>query len=685
MPTKTSSQEIKSVLLDSQLEGDKVENPVLTDEEAQHTSGIIKRLRNAQQDRDQKHPEFNNKTYVEQYQDNEKIANTYLAGKKFEGDVKIASGTVEQKMFAVLSEINRLRLSPQVLAFDDQDNEMVSLGNGMTDIIFKSEEMDNDREMKLMRQLELLKQGTAFIQERWSKEFKNEKVFNKKDIGKVKGVEWTNKLKKVYDGPRRSVLYGPGVYLGNIREVGPMSKQPFIFTHQLTTYDEAKSRYGAQVDGVDMWERWKNVSNVRVMGLSTEIINQGGDNLVNNAWGLTDISEGKVEEIHYQDRFNDEYQIFLNGVPMLPVGFPLSAMSAGGEYNIERQILQVINPFFGYGRSFTMKVAEQSDILDELLRLLIIKTRKSITPAYANIGNRVISSKVLMPGRITMGLDANALQPIGQESQGATASEYQMYKMLQDNLDENTVSKQFSGQQGKSGTTAFEVGTLQKQAQKLLSLIIFSQSMMEMKLGYQRLWNLLDNWFEPVDTKFSETRQAIVGKYRTTSRKTELGKQGEGIRQVIPTEKLPTAGQIMSEETRTGVAKGNTRKQAGLAPMKRIYIKPSELRKMKIMWYIEVDTTERETSNAKKLLFREELRDLFALINLGSKPNISELEQQHSLIWNRPKDKLFSSGQKAASNAAGSGAQEKQKSAAPGGPGNIAPPDESQLSAVGIE
>lgn len=682
------------------VEDKKVETPKYSDEELEQLSAIIQRLFRAKQDRDQLHPEYNNKTYVEQYQENERIANTFVKGKKFGGDVEIASGTVEQKMLAVLSEINRLSLSPEVIAYDQDNNELVALGQAMTDIIRSTQDDDDDSENKLMRQLELLKQGHVFIEESWSKEYKYEKKFDKKNIGKVKMQSWVSKIKKVYEGPRRRILYSPGVYLGNIRTAGPMREQPFIFTHKLTSYEEARSRYGGMVNGEYIWERWKDVPNKRITGLNSETVSTNAPTAsqsqqfstgatldrINNAWGLSDIKEGMLEEIHYQDRMNDEYQIFLNGVPMLPVGFPLSAISPNGEYTIEKQILQFINPFFAYGRSFVMKVREQSDILDELLRLLIIKTRKSIHPPYANLSHRVISSKVLMPGRITMGIDANALQPIGAESQGATASEYQMFKLLQDKIDENTVSKQFTGQQGKSGTTAFEVATLQKQAEKLLSLTIFACTMLEMKLGYQRLFNLLENYFDPVDSKYDEARQQIVKRYRTTSRSTSFGKnKGKGVRQVIPTNDLPLPGAIRTQEQYTGGG-GQPRSKSGLAPLKRIYLDPDMLRKARLVWYIDIDTQPKETSNAKKLLFREELADIMALMQMGAQPNVKELEEQHAIVWNRPKEKVFATQQAqinpvmAEQMQAGGGSKTKM----PGGPGVAAPPNESALTVAGV-
>lgn len=684
------------------IEDEKVEAPMYSDEEKEQISAIVTRLFRAKQDRDQIHPEFNKRNFVEQYNENERIANTYVPGKKFDGDIEIASGTVEQKMYAVLSEINRLALTPEVIAYDQDNNELVTLGQAMTDVIDVTSDQDDDEEGKLARQMELLKQGHVFIEEAWSKEYKYEKKFDKNKIGKIKTDAVVAKLKKVFEGPRRRIMYGPGVYLGNIRTAGPMREQPFIFTHKLVSYSDAQSRYGGKdASGEYIWDRWEKVPRHRINGINSEMITTEGaysqsdgynnakmTDIINNAWALSDVREGVVEEIHYQDRFNNEYQIFLNGVAMLPVGFPLSAVSPNGEYTIEKQILQMINPFFAYGRSFVMKVREQSDILDELLRLLIIKTRKSIHPPYANMSNRVISSKVLMPGRITMGIDAQALQPIGQESQGATASEYQMFKLLQEKIDENTVSRQFTGMQGKSGTTAFEVATLQKQAEKLLSLTIFACSMLEMKLGYQRLFNLLENYFDPIDTTFNQARQTIVDKYRTTTRTTNIPGRGEGTRQVIPTTDLPLPGAIRTQERMTGGG-GLSRERAGMGPLKRIFINPEMLRKAKITWYIDIDTQPRETSNAKKLLFREELSDIMALIQLGSRPNVAELEQQHAIVWNRQKDKVFASqdaatrqqmiAQQAIAHGGGT-----SRTKMPGGPGTAAAPNEAALSAVGV-
>lgn len=624
-----------------------VEMPKYTDQEREQISALQIRLFRAQQARDTNHPELNDQTYIQNYENNERIANTYVKGKKFEGDIYIASGTVEQKMFAVLAEVNRLSLAPQVIAFDDESEELQSLGLAMTDTLFETAKRENDDEKRLVRQMELLKQGTVFVQEMWTKRWKKVKSgVDKSKIGKFQGVDWKERLELAWSGPERNILYAPGVYLGNIKEPDS-KKQPYIFTHKLTSYEEAKSRYGMKdAEGNDVWERWKYVPRNRTSRM-TDIADM--TNNMNRAWTLTDVQQDEVEEVHYQDKFNDEYQIFLNGVPQLPIGFPLSVISPGGEYNIDYQLYQFINPFFAYGRSFVQKVKEQSDILDELLKLLIIKTRKSIHPPYANSSGRVISSRVLMPGRITMGIDAGSLQPIGQEGQGVIASEFQMYKLLQDNIDENTVSKQFTGQQGKAGQTATETNVLQAQAQKVLSLTIFSAMMLEMKCGYLRLWNVLENYFEPFDTRYNEAKQEIEEVFRNVTRTdVDLGEDGNGIRRIIPTAgELPTSEEVREEELFEGVPEApegvvrKTRAQIGLPPVNRIYLNVERLKKAKIIWYIDIDTKEKETSNVEKLLFREELADLALLMNMGVRPKLEAIQSQHALVWNRRKEKLF--------------------------------------------
>lgn len=635
--------EQKSVLLDKDYQ---VPAPKYTNEENQYNGAILYRLLTAKINRDSIKTEFNNMSYLQWYRNNENLANTFIVRDETNKDLAIQSGTVEQKLQTILAEINRLNLTGEVRAFDKENNELQELGMVITDIVHKTEEVEGDLEKKVIRQLELLKQGTVFIQDNWIKKWQKQKTLNKKFDGKITGTEWTTKLEKVFDGPERQVLYGPGVYLGNIREF-EIKNQPFIFTMKLTSYQEAKSRYGAKdAKGDYVWERWENVPRKRVSLVDLDNLQNTN---IGQGWSLTDLEDDMVEEIHYQDQVNNEYQIFLNGVMMLPVGFPLSNITPSGMFNIEKQVLQVINPFFPYGRSFIAKTEQLSKLLDEMIRLLIIKTRKSIHPPYANISGKVISEKSLMPGAISMGIDPGALVAIGSEGQGATASEYQMLKELREDLDRVTVSPQIQGQSGPSGTTAFEVSLLQQQAQKTLTLIIFAMGLLEKKVTWLRANYILANYFDPIGNEVDEVRNELRNIYRTVSTKTTLEGKGVGIRKIIPVESggEMTSDDVYNEDEYFGTpiptdgSRRRTRSELGMEPLQHLYLDLKILKNCKYIFFTEVESKPRDTSTNAKIMFREELKDLQVMQAMGSSVNIQEVENAYALMWNKRKEKLF--------------------------------------------
>jgi len=665
---------MKSILTEKYTPPDPIK---YSDEENLYVGKILAKLLQAKTSRDMPHSEFNGKTYLEWFRNNEEIANTTILTTSENKDLAVHSGTVEQKLLAVMAEVNRLNLTGETRVFDQENNELQELGMAITDIVHKTEEIEEsisvaNQEKKLMRQLELLKQGTVFIQDNWVKRWKTEKTLKGKFDGKIKGVEWTDKLVKVFDGPVRDILYGPGVYLGNNKMFGTKG-QPFIFTMKTESYEEKKTRFGMKdKEDKNVWERWENVPKKVVPLFDIEGIPNA---TLGGGWGISDVDNDMVQEIHYQDEINDEYQIFLNGIPMLPVGFPLSAITPGGMFNIEMQVLQVINPFFPYGRSFIAKTEQLSKLLDEMIRLLLLKTRKSIHPPYANISGKVISEKSLMPGAISMGIDPGALVAIGQEGQGATASEYQMLRELREGIDRVTISPQFLGEAGKSGTTATEVVTLQQQAQKTISLIIFACGMLEKKAQWLRTNYVIANYFEPIGTEVDDMREKLVNIYRTMSTKTSIPDRGSGVRKIIPMDGVDmTPEDIYDEEQysdtpETEVGRRYTREELGMDPLQVLYIDVNILKNCKYIFFTEVESKPRDTSVNAKLMFREELRDIQAMMNMGSRPNMEELEKAYATVWNKRKEKLFG---KAAT------AQEMAQEASQGG-GNVLNDNAPQL------
>lgn len=617
--------------------------------------------------RDQKlipYPEFNNLTYYQYYEANEKLANTYLEPRKNDDDVIVSGGTVETKLDALLSAVNNLNFSPDVYAYDPNNNMVESLGDALGDIIKQTEDMDGadgagDEEKKMMRQRELLKQGTVFVQDEWQRRFKVRKKLKDSYAGQFhdKADMWSSNLEKVFDGPSRTLAYGPNVYLGNLTEFY-MENQPFVFAAYYHDFDVAKSRF-------EQFENWQHV----VKGGVQMLQNNDMHTIFDNKWRLNQVRENQVEIIIYQDATRDEFQIIINGVLMLPIGFPLSAVSPGGEYNIVKQVLRPFNDKFAYGKSFTSAggIKEIAYLIDELLKLFILKTRKSITPSYINTSGKVIPKKVLSPGRITMGIPADALHPIGTESQGVTNNEFSVLKELQDRIDKTTVSPQFQGNKA-DGTppTATEIEYMAKQAKLTLGLIITACTLLEKKLAYLRLFLIIENWFDPIGTTVQtvdETRK-IVNQYRSTNTKVALGGGGMGERKVIPMNgTLPSPQVIRKLEHKLSKEKG--------APVKHIYLDPEGLKTAKLTWFIVINPKEKESSAVHLAKFREELTDMVSMVNLGSKPNTQGLEEDFAKIYEKPRQKLFATPLMPPMGAPGAQQDGSQPTPMPGGGGKV--------------
>lgn len=618
-------QENKSAVLDDIKPEQEVPTPKYTEEQTLYLVGLQSRLELAKTNRDVDHDEFDGMDYSTRYEDEERMANSFIPPKKNKSDTNFITGTIRHKLLALLSAINALNLEPDDSAYDKDDVEINELGNAINIVREKTNEVDNDEEKKVIRQLELLKHGSVFIEDIWKVEWRKEKVLNKKFEGQTDGLTWTSKLKKVYENPCRTVLDGRSVYLGDIRQPF-MDKQPFIFTVDDISWEEAQAVYGK-------WDMFQYVTK-KIKNFAGETKNASG--MAYGSWRLLETTqENRVEVLKYQDKFNNEFQIILNGIPMLPVGFPMPWKH--GNYNITQQNLEFIHPHFAYGRSFVSRLKVQSALLDETLRLAILKSQKSFMPPRVNNTGRVISKNVFMPGSITMGLNADQLSILSEkDGEGLLRGEQEMIKLLSENIDQNSISPTFAGQQTQGNPTATEILELQRQAKMVLGLTVFSMAMMEKKLGILRRDILLENWFNPIDTKLDEARKVLVNRYRTANIQKNIDGEGMGSMMVIPTDD----GQMFPQDEMGMEAiseKIYQEEEASSTPTRKFYLNTQQLLNGKITWKTTVNPTETGGSERSKLLFE---RMAVAANNIGIQMNPNELVQRFAETW-QESPKLF--------------------------------------------
>lgn len=612
-------QELSPLLSDKQ----EVAAPDYDETEQKYNSAVKAKLEKSRDDRDQEHSEFDGMTYIQWHENNEKLANTFVGKKANKSDTNYASGTVRQKLFAFLAAVNRLNLSGVVQAFDKDETMLEDLGLSMTDIIRKTEELDDDQEKKMMRQYEMLKQGDVFVQELWKTKFKVQKTLNNKFDGKVKGVTWQKELKEYLSIPSRDILWSPGVYLGNFREYF-IKNQPHLFTVDVKSYAETASLF-------QNWERWQNVP--RRLSSIAHVDRQ--DEGFNPFWSITDINDDQVEIIRYEDKWNDEFMIFCNGVMMLPVGFPLSAISANGEYTLTHQGWKIIHGKFAYHKSLPMELRNKVAVYDEMVKMAVLKNQQSYAPPTANNTGRVLSSKIWFPGKIIHGVDPEKIKVLNEKfAQGVTQGEVAMMNIFKEEMDDSSINKAFQGSKQSGSDTATESLQIQEQSAMIVGLTEFSCELLEKKLVEMRFWNIIKNWFKPVGTVIDTINgiEQEVNKYRTVNVEGMVAGKGMGRNVVVPTDRM------LGAETDMMIKK---EEEASPVPMRKRMINVPMLMQMatKMMWQFIVQPIEKKTSSTKKLMFRAMLADAAAYFQRDL--NIDYLEERFATIWEEDKNKLF--------------------------------------------
>jgi hypothetical protein len=621
------------------------ETPDYTEDEKIYLGKLQIRLEQAKLTRDQQHIEFDNLNFIDYYWANERGANTTLDPVRNKGETTFQSGTLRTKLLAFLSSFQSLNLQPDLAAYNENEVLVNTIANGMEDVIKKTEELENDEEWKMLRQYEMLKHGYVFVEDCWEEKHIIEKKIPKDLFGKVQNVKWTSRKVKQAGQPRRHIVPGPAVYLGSLKKYCS-EDQPYIYTVDVIPYSEAKELY-------EGFERWKYVTKQKksfsgIIGMSQEIMN--------NAWRLfSGTTVGQVEIIKYQDKPNNEFQIILNGVPMLPMGYPLTAIRGDGTYTITQQNLEAIRHNFAYGKSFIFKNKNIVAVLDQMMKLAVLKTKQSFLPPYLNLSERVISRDVFMPGTITRGLRKGDLQPITDEiTRGVTPAEFRFTQEVRAFINENTVSPTFTGSKEAGGrVTATQIIELQRQARIMLGLLILAASLLEKKLAMKRLTLLLERWFDPVDETLDKARNVLKARYRRVAVKKNIEGEGEGVSMIIPTEELPESAYIKTLEEKLKEETGT--------PIRMTFLNPKELKQAKLTWFVNVVPKEKKSSEMSKLLFGAEMADA---ANLGLRLNLDYVEERFAQIWEEDPAKMFKKETMPAPEGMG---------VVPGAPGNQAP------------
>ena len=614
-----------------------IQAPNLSPDELLFRSNIISQIESARNQREQSHAEFDDQTFTQYWESNAKAANSYIAPKINEFDVRTTTGTTKEKGNTVLSSLLNFNLEPVIEAYDKDNLAVYELGTVMQDLIKKSRKVENPEYdfKRILIYNELIAQGTVFVEDtqvEYRLPTKTVKDFEYID-GKFSDFNWEEGIDKVYKSCETNLVNNLSVYLGNIKEF-ELTNQPYVVVRKLITRSEAQSVYGS-------WSRWDNVPTK-----ITKVAGESEDGLKYNMWTLEELEKGLVEEIKYYNKWTNDFMIILNGVPMFPVKrdskgrlgtFPLSSILGVCDYPLAKGDIEPISKHFAYSKSIPAKTKVDQQVFDEMLKAIILKTRKSYQPPMANNTGKTLSRKIFYPGTIHNGINPEKLQEIGNNV-GVSPAEFNATEFIKRIIDSKSVSPVLEGQSVTGQQTAREIIESKQQSMIKLGITILGVVNLEKRLAKLRLFNILKYWTTAIDSKVVQLKDGVkktVSSYRTESIDSEFedGKMGERI--IDFSEDLPHENQIMAEERLLEGVRGKA--------VRKVYINPKELKSVEYFWHIEVNPTEKNTSSLKLAQFDEYIQKIIAIFTpFGKMPNLDYLAERQAILQGEDPRKIWS-------------------------------------------
>lgn len=568
----------------------KIEPVDYSPEELQERSRLITLMSKARDMRESPHAEFDDMTYTQYYDSNKRADMSYIPPKKNKYDKRIVTGYTREKDNTLLSALLSYNFQPDITVYDDTEMVFPELGNHMEDMVKKSRELEQWEKIRPLIYRELIAQGDVFVEEIWQ-------TYTIPDISNsgnwkpgqpIKDAKFEAKIKPTRIERAAVKLHqGKNCYVGNFFEDDD-KKQDIKFTYELLPRGVAEAIYGN-------WDRWDNVP--YEVDNTLILANMG---ITYFDWNLTRTNKDYVGILKIQEKFKNKYMLMLNGVMMLPCGFPLSEISPDGESTLKHQVLEgIVGCAYGKGQPAKTKVDQA--VHDEFLRLMILREEQAGAPPMGYSGKRVLNPNIYSAGKITNNIKEKQLFPILPQSTGLQTADFSMYQLIKTMMDEKTLNATFSGQE-QPGETATQI--MQDKQQQLLKLGLNFDAInsLEKELVWARVGNMIMNYSKPQGKKANEEEQTIEDVYKQFSMETTLPSGQSGVKIFKFTNKpFPAVRDQQKEEDQLGDHYGK--------PVSLVYFNgPNFMKLLKYRWIVNIIPTQANSDQVERQMFVENLQ-----------------------------------------------------------------------------
>lgn len=442
--------------------------------------------------------------YSKAYEYNQKKAINYSPPKNPKDDRQVSLGMVHEKIISFAAIFLKYVFKRRIKCYDGEGNLIKGMGDIYDLAIEFSYRMEQFKKKIALIYWEVFTQGNAFVLEDWEVKMQETPIayFVNENGERVKvspdSMDYTYEFldgltyeKGEEHQVRRAVsrvLDGRQVIFGN-PEIEELQEQGHITLEEELSAAEAEAIFGTL-------KRWKHVPKTRE-NLNTIV---GERTTLFDATRHKDPSKTYIIHRRY-DKEANRFNIWVNGVMMLPMGTPLTVFYPRGNYPISNIPAERLRGSI-YARSVPAKTKFNADFVDWALKMLAQKFEQGIDPPILVKGKYTLTRDIFRGGQATHGVTRDDFEKVDPDNQGITAPEFSFVELLKQIMESQTVNPTTSGELS-ANATATEISMVENNQRDKLGFLLDGILLGFMDMAYRRA--------ETIESKYTiKQRETIV-------------------------------------------------------------------------------------------------------------------------------------------------------------------------------
>lgn len=572
---------------------------------------------------------FNGMKYSDAYAYNQRKAVNYAPPRSKKDDREISSGIVHEKLIGFVALFLKYVFKYHIKAY--REGELVPrLGDVYELGIEFSRKLENFKFKVALIYWEAFTQGDCFVLEDWQvKTIEKPKVLNVEGVElKPEEMDYTYEFletlsfaegEKIQVRRAESVILdGRHVILGDPELDSGIQDQPRVTIEEKISCAEAEAIFGTlKMYGMVPNDRQA----LTAMGYN--------DKTLFNSDRLEDLTKNKL--VHrYMDKENNRFNLFLNGVMLLPYNTPFTLFYPRNNYPIS-QICTERMKGSAYSRSVPMKTKFNVDFLDWVLKKIALKFEQGIEPALIARGKYTLTRDIFRAGNVTHGVSKDDFDKVDETNNGLTNGDFGFFKVIKDIIEAQTTNATTSGE--ATGGTATEIAIMDQNQQRKLAFLLDALTNGFFDMAMRRC--------ETIESKFTRMQKETVVDGKNVKVYQDFAISVAGVQNIVAFDDGLRDDDFDMEGKQNELFQKAYKSKEANNPTEYYLVDPEVIRSGELVLDIEVRPEQLKDSQLQLIQMFDEFTqtvNLFGRSDQGGRVNIDEMQKEYLQVTGRSED-----------------------------------------------